>query len=91
MQRSVHTRKCIIPRDELVGADRRYRYKAYWCMTPREQEAARRSYPHKAAGIPDDAYAYPIRKDGSPANAKRALLWTYAHTRRRVAKHRANY
>jgi len=88
--KTTHTRKCIIPRGELVGADRRFRYKAFWCLTPREQQEVQRSYPHKAAGIPDEAYAYPIRKNGSLANASRSLMWTYEHTKRRVAKHRAS-
>lgn len=86
MSKSLLSNKCIMTGDEVFG-DRRYRYKAWRCMTEREREVVGR-YPHHAKGIPDSAYAYPITRDGKPANARRALLWKYDHVKRRVAKAR---
>ena len=88
MAKSLLHRKCIIPAGESFG-DRRFRYKAWWCMTPAERSAASGRYPHNTPGIPDSAYAYPINKDGKLASARRTLLWSLAHTKRRVAKHRS--
>jgi len=86
--KTMHSRKCVMSGREVLG-DNRYRYKAWWCMSPAERHAAAARYPHSAPGIPDSAYAYPIRENGKPASARRALLWTYAHTKRRVAKYQA--
>ena len=74
----VHKNKCIFEPGETFGS-KRYRYKAWWCMSPAERSRAAGRYPHKARGIPDSAYAYPIKKDGSPARAERTLLWSYEH------------
>ena len=86
--KALHSRKCVMSGREALG-DHRYRYKAWWCMSPTDRRAAAARYPHNTPGIPDSAYAYPIKKDGRPASARRTLLWTYTHTKRRVAKHRA--
>lgn len=83
-------KRCIIPKGVTFG-DRRFRYKAFWCMTPAEQAAARARYPHTAPGIPDSAYAYPIDKDGKAPSgrASRTLLWRIDHVKKQVGKHRA--
>lgn len=78
---------CIIAKGVSFG-DRRYRYKAYHCMTAAEREKVRGMYPHKTKGIPDAAYAYPINKAGKIAKASRTLLWSYEHTKRKTARYR---
>jgi hypothetical protein len=85
-----HKNKCVFAKGETFG-DRRYRYKAWWCMTPAERSAAAKRYPHNTPGIPDSAYAYPIDKSGKPprGRASRTLLWSYEHVKRKVGKHRA--
>jgi len=87
-RRALHVNKCIMTGSEAMG-DRRYRYKAWHCMTPDERRHASQRYVYNTPGIPDSAFAYPIKKDGTPAGARRTLLWTYDHTKRRVAKYRA--
>lgn len=86
--RALLDRRCVIPKGASFG-DRRFRYKAFWCLSPDEKAAVRGRYPHSAPGIPDSAYAYPIDSRGRIARARRTPLWSRAHTVRRVGKHRA--
>lgn len=92
MPKSTLGNRCVFPKGGPAGfGDRRYRYKAWWCMTPDERRHASNRYPHSTPGIPDSAYAYPIATDGKApkGRAQRVLMWTYAHTKKRVAKARA--
>jgi hypothetical protein len=84
-RKSLLSNACVMPGYAIFG-DSRYRYKAYRCMTPAEKTQHANMYPYGTPGIPDSAYAYPITRDGKPAHARRALLWTYEHTKQRVNK-----
>ena len=81
----VDPQKCILAKGETFG-DRRYRYKNWWCLSADEKRVVGRSYPSRTAGIPDSAYAYPIKADGRLAHASRTLIWGRRHVRRKVAR-----
>lgn len=78
---------CILPRGSTFG-DRRYRYKNFWCLSVEEKRQVKQRYPHKVAGIPDGAYAYPIDKMGRLAKgrASRTLIWSHRHTISKVRR-----
>lgn len=78
-------RKCILARGESFG-DRRYRYKNWWCLTSSEKSTVRGRYPHSTPGIPDAAYAYPIKANGKLASASRTLIWGLKRVKRKVRR-----
>lgn len=53
------------------GADRRYRYVPFRDLPWAHQATVRGAYPHAVEHLPDDEYHYPVRKDGTPARARR--------------------
>jgi hypothetical protein len=90
-KKALLSKKCVMSADDVFG-DRRYRYKAWWCLSPLERKAVSSRYPYNTPGIPDSAFAYPVTKDGKlpkGRGAHRALLWSYGHVKKRVAKHKA--
>jgi len=63
--------------DSAVGGDQRYQYVPFYKLSPQAQEQARRAYPNKSPGAKYDFKAehffYPVKRDGSLANARRGL------------------
>lgn len=80
--------KCVLGKGELPEADRRYKYKQYYCLSSSEKERARNAYTHNAPGIPASAYAYPIDATGQLARGrvKRALVWGYKRVKRKARR-----
>jgi hypothetical protein len=56
-----------------AGANSRYDYVPFEKLTRADQQLARESYPHKTEHLPDEAYLYPIKKNGRLAD--RAARW----------------
>lgn len=60
-----------VPGADLPGADRRYRYVPFARLSWAHQLTVRSAYRHSDPHLPDTEYWYPVRKDGTPAHARR--------------------
>lgn len=65
-------------RNELPGADPRYRYVRFGLLDFANQQRVRERYLNRVEHIPDGEYLYPVREDGSLAPAKRWISYERA-------------